>query len=227
MNTYDRRKLAFTEKTGEIFAIISGIFLCVSTIFMFTNMLTRTIADFNIRLVYEFCGLCAAGVASFAIPYATLKSAHSAMDIITSHLSVRVEAACEAISGVITSAIMTFVVFVLVKYAYQRTLVLETTTTSKLPTYLFRWIFAAGMLFTLIAAIIEMIDMFRIAAGKSVVRSQEAQVELEGAVPTDVVGEIESTVDANDECTAAPEDKKPQAIDTETSDAADSEGDEV
>lgn len=40
-----------------------------------------------------------------------------------------------------------------------------------LPTWIFRWIFAIGMLITLIAAVVEMIDMFRIASGKEVVRS--------------------------------------------------------
>ena len=86
MSNYDKKKIAIVEKSSEILAILAGVFLCVSTIFMFANMLTRTVADFNIRFVYELCGLCAAGTASFAIPYATFKSAHSQMDIITSHM---------------------------------------------------------------------------------------------------------------------------------------------
>lgn len=183
MNKYDRRKLAFTKKSSELFAYISGIFLCISTVFMFANMLTRTVANYNIRFVYDLCSLCAAGVASFAIPYATLKSAHTAMDIITGHLSPRVRAACEAISGVITAVVMIFTVYVLLNYAYQRTLVLESTTTSGFPTFIFRWIYAAGMLFTLVAGVIETIDMFRIAAGKDVVLAQEeaAAPELQAA----------------------------------------------
>ena len=173
MNRYDRKKIAVTEKAGEFLAIVSGVFLCISTIFMFANMLTRTFANFNLRFVYELCGLCAAGVASFAIPYASLRSAHSTMDIITSHLSRRTEAAFAAVSGVITVAVMTFTVCILTSYAYQRTLVLEATTTSKLPTYIFRWVYALGMLLTIVAAAVEMVDMFRNAAGKTVVRSRE------------------------------------------------------
>lgn len=91
MSNYDKKKIAIVEKSSEILAILAGVFLCVSTIFMFANMLTRTVADFNIRFVYELCGLCAAGTASFAIPYATFKSAHSQMDIITSHMKPRKE----------------------------------------------------------------------------------------------------------------------------------------
>lgn len=178
MNEYDRKKLSITGKAANAFAIISGIFLCISTVFMFANMLTRTVADFNIRFVYELCGLCAAGVASFAIPYATLKGAHSTMDIVTSHLSVRLRAACEALSGVITAVIMGFTVYILGSYAYQRTLVLESTTTSKLPTYIFRWIYALGMLLTLLAVILETVDRFRTAAGQTVVTGLEEGEEL-------------------------------------------------
>lgn len=180
MSNYDKKKIAIVEKSSEILAILAGIFLCISTIFMFTNMVTRTVADFNIRFVYELCGLCAAGTASFAIPFATFKSAHSQMDIITSHLKPKKRAVSEGISGIFTVAIMLFTVYVLVIYAYQRTLVMETTTTAGLPTWIFRWLFAAGMLITTIAAALEMIDCFRIAAGKEVVRSLEEQNALEG-----------------------------------------------
>ena len=180
MSNYDKKKIAFVEKSSEILAILAGIFLCISTIFMFTNMLTRTVADFNIRFVYELCGLCAAGTASFAIPFATFKSAHSQMDIITSHLKPKKRAVSEGISGIFTMVIMLFTVYVLVVYAYQRTLVMETTTTAGLPTWIFRWLFAVGMLITTIAAALEMIDCFRIAAGKEVVRSLEEKNALEG-----------------------------------------------
>ena len=155
MSNYDKKKIAIVEKSSEILAILAGVFLCVSTIFMFANMLTRTVADFNIRFVYELCGLCAAGTASFAIPYATFKSAHSQMDIITSHMKPRKRAVFEGISGIFTMIIMLFTVYVLISYAYQRTLVMETTTTAGLPTWIFRWIFAIGMLITLIAAVVE------------------------------------------------------------------------
>ena len=114
MSNYDKKKIAFVEKSSEILAILAGIFLCISTIFMFTNMLTRTVADFNIRFVYELCGLCAAGTASFAIPFATFKSAHSQMDIITSHLKPKKRAVSEGISGIFTMVIMLFTVYVLV-----------------------------------------------------------------------------------------------------------------
>lgn len=173
MNKYDEKKIKATRKMGNAFAIISGIFLCISTVCMFTNMLTRTVANYNIRFVYELCGLCASGVASFAIPYATLKSAHSTMDIITSHLSPRLRAGLEAVSGVITMVVMAFTVYVLSSYAYQRTLAMETTTTSKLPTYIFRWVYAVGMLLTVAAVLIETVDRFRTAAGKDVVTGLE------------------------------------------------------
>jgi len=179
MNNYDLRKIALLEKLGTAFALISGVFLCISTIFMFANMLTRTAADFNIRFVYDLCSLCAAGVASFAIPYATIKGAHTNMDIITSHLKPRVQAFCEGISGIVTMVIMLFTVYILTSYAYQRTLVLEATTTAKLPTYIFRWLYALGMLLTTLAAAIEMIDMFRIAAGKQVIRNREQLEEMQ------------------------------------------------
>lgn len=176
---YDLKKIALMEKIGNAFALLSGAFLCVSTVFMFANMLTRTTADFNIRFVYDLCSLCAAGVASFAIPYTTLKGGHTTMDTLLAHLKPRAQAACEAISGVITMVVMAFTVGVLTSYAYQRTLVLEATTTAKMPTYIFRWLYALGMFLTMLAAAIEMIDMFRLAAGKPVIRNREQLEEMQ------------------------------------------------
>ena len=183
MSPYDTKKIAVLSKTSEVLAIISGIFLSVSTIFMFVNMLTRTAADYNIRFVFELCSLCACGVASFAIPYATLLSAHSAMDLILSKASVRVKGGFEFVSGIITVAILAFTVYFLFMSAIDRTQAHELTTTAHFPTYIFRWIFAIGMLLTLIAAAVEMIDNFRIAKGEQVTTlasvANEAELELE------------------------------------------------
>jgi len=190
MNKYDEKKIKATNKLGNAFAIISGVFLCVSTVCMFANTLTRTVANYNIRFVYELCGLCASGVASFAIPYATLKGAHSTMDIITSHLGDRLRAGLEAVSGVITLVVMAFTVYVLSSYAYQRTLVLESTTTSKLPTYIFRWVYAVGMLLTAAAVLVETADRFRAAAGKDVAVSLEEEAAPEAPESGDEEGTV-------------------------------------
>ena len=102
MNNYDLRKIKIEETIGVVFALLAGFFLCIASVTMFTNMVTRTTADINIKMVYELCQLCGAGVASFTIPYATMKSAHTEMDIITSHLKPRITAALEGIAGIVT-----------------------------------------------------------------------------------------------------------------------------
>lgn len=175
MNNYDQRKIVIEEKVSVLLALIAGVFLCIASVIMFTNMITRTAADINIKLVYELSQLCGAGVASFTIPYATIKGAHTEMDIITSHLKPRLRASLEGIAGIVTVAVMVFTVYMLADYAYLRTLAMELTTTNHLPIYILRWVYAFGMLLTLIVAAIEMIDAFRIAMGKKVVRSLEEQ----------------------------------------------------
>jgi TRAP-type C4-dicarboxylate transport system permease small subunit len=173
MNKYDELKISAEEKTGEVFAVIAGIFLIVASVVMFANMVTRTAADYNIRIVYELCQLCGAGVAALAIPYATIKAAHTEMDIITGHLHDKARNLLAGISGILTMVIMVFTNYMLVDYAYMRTLVMETTTTNHLPMWIFRWLYAFGMIVTLIAAAIEMIDSFRLASGKQVFRNRE------------------------------------------------------
>lgn len=185
MKNYDQRKIALEEKAGVAFALIAGAFLCIASVVMFTNMVSRTAADINIKVVYELAQLCGAGVASFAIPYATIKSAHTEMDIITSHLKPRTRALLGGIAGVITMAVMLFTVYMLVSYAYQRTLTMETTTTNHLPLYLFRWTYAGGMFITMIAAGVEMIDSFRIALGKKVIRNREELDTLDAPAARD------------------------------------------
>ncbi len=170
---YDQKKIMVEEKIGVVLAILAGIFLCIASGIMFTNMVTRSVANFNIKTVYEVAQLSGAGVAAFTIPYATIKHAHTEMDIITSHLNVRVKNALEGLAGLITVAVMVFTVAMLISYAYQRTLTLETTTPNHLPQYLFRWIYAVGMLFTLIMAFVDMVDCFRVALGQRVCRTRE------------------------------------------------------
>lgn len=181
MSKYDERKIMIEEKIGVAFALIAGVFLCIASVIMFVNMATRTAADINIKIVYEVAQLCGAGVASFAIPYATIKGAHTDMDIITSHLKPRVKAALEGVAGIVTIIVMVFTVFMLMDYAYQRTLTMETTTTNHLPIWIFRWTYAFGMLCTLLVAALEMVDSFRIAMGKNVVRRKEDLEEEDNA----------------------------------------------
>ena len=173
MNRYDEIKISVEEKVGTVFAIAAGIFLFVASVVMFTNMVTRTAADYNIRIVYELCQLCGAGVASLAIPYATIKSAHTEMDIITSHLHDRTRNFLGGLAGIVTVVIMVFTDYMLLNYAYQRTLVMETTTTNHLPMWIFRWLYAFGMAATLLVAAIEMIDSFRLATGKKAFHNRE------------------------------------------------------
>ena len=177
MTNYDRNKIKIEGKVGEILAMIAGLFLVVASVTMFVNIVTRATIDFNIKIVYELCQLCSAGIASFAIPYATIKFAHTEMDIITSHLNPRVRAFLGFIAGIVTVVVMIYVCYMLYDYAAVRTAAHEVTTTNHLPTWLFRWIFAVGMSLTTIMAAVDMIDDLRIALGKEVYKTPEA---LEG-----------------------------------------------
>lgn len=177
MTNYDRKKIMIEGKLSVVFAMIAGVFLVVASVVMFVNIVTRTTMDLNIKIVYELCQLCSAGIASFAIPYATIKFAHTEMDIITSHLSPRVRAFLGFIAGIVTVVVMIYVCYMLYDYAVIRTAAHETTTTNHLPTWLFRWIFAVGMTLTTIMAAVDMIDDLRISLGKEVYKTPEA---LEG-----------------------------------------------
>lgn len=188
---YDLKKIEIEEKIGVVFALIAGLFLCVASVIMFVNMTTRTAADLNIKIVYEVAQLCGAGVASFAIPYATIKGAHTDMDIITTHLKPRVKSFLEGISGIITLAVMLFCIVMLVSYAYQRTLTMETTTTNHLPIWIFRWTYSFGMICTMLAAVVEMIDCFRIAMGAKVVRNRQELEALQEQEKTKVTEHLE------------------------------------
>ncbi|MFV0363456.1 MAG: TRAP transporter small permease subunit [Suipraeoptans sp.] len=173
MSSYDEKKIRIADKISTLLALIAGVFLSIATVLMFVNILTRTFADYNLIFIYDVCGLCAAGAASFTIPYVTLQSGHSNMDTIISRLSKRVRSGSEALSGTIAICAMLFTVYTITTIAYQKTLVLEATTSSGMPIYIFRWLYVLGMVITTIAAIIEVIDLVRIAVGKQVVRNSE------------------------------------------------------
>ncbi len=176
-NNYDRKKIHLEGKISVVLALIAGAFLVLASVVMFLNIVTRTAINFNIKIVYELCQLCSAGIASFAIPYATIKFAHTEMDIITSHLKPRVRSFLGFIAGVVTVVVMIYVCYMLYDYAVIRTAAHEVTTTNHLPTWVFRWVFAAGMTLTTIMAAIDMVDDLRLALGKKVFKTPEA---LEG-----------------------------------------------
>ena len=173
MDNYDRRKINIENKLSEVLAMIAGAFLVVASVVMFTNIVTRTTVNVNIKIVYELCQLCSAGIASFAIPYATIKFAHTEMDIITSHLKPKTRALLGFISGIITVIVMAYVCYMLYDYAIIRTVSHEVTTTNHLPVWVFRWLFAIGMTLTGLMASVDMIDDLRIALGKTVYKTQE------------------------------------------------------
>lgn len=180
---YDKWKIDFCEKVGNGSALFAGIFLTIATFFMFLNMLTRTVADYNFRWIYDLCGLCAAAVASYSIPYATFMRQHSNMDTILSRLKPGARAVSEAVSGIITLLIMVFAVYACTLFAYSKTLVMETTTSSHMPVWIFRWLYVVGLLLTMLAAGLEMIDMFRTARGVTVINSREEMKALtEGSI---------------------------------------------
>lgn len=182
MSKYDLKKIAIMEKCAVAFALIAGAFLCIGSGIMFINMTTRTIADINIRVVFEVAQLCGAGVASFAIPYATIRRSHTEMDIITSHLKPKTKGLTDGIAGIITVIVMLVVVYMLVTYAWQRTITFETTTTNHIPMWPFRWAYSLGMFATTAVAAVEAVDSFRIFLGKKVVRTQEEldALQIEG-----------------------------------------------
>ena len=170
---YDRKKLAVTDKISDALGIISGIFLSIATVFMFTNICTRTFADYNFLFIYDLCGLCAAGCASFAIPYATFKRGHANMDTILTKLKPRTRGMSEGLAGILTMCTMLFTIYAVTYYAIMKTKVMESTTTSGLPTWIFRWLFVIGLILTTIAAAIEMVDAFRLMKGVDVIGTSD------------------------------------------------------
>lgn len=170
---YDRWKIRISNVIGDGSAIFAGIFLCAATFCMFVNMMTRTFLDYNFQWIYDFCGLCAAGIASYSIPYTTFIRGHSNMDIIISKCKPRTRGMSEGISGIITLAVMVFTIFAVTKIAIMKTQTMELTTSAHLPTFVFRWLYIIGLVLTVFAAALEMIDMFRVASGKNVLTTQE------------------------------------------------------
>lgn len=170
---YDRCKIRISNLLGDGSALFAGLFLCAATFCMFVNMMTRTFIDHNFQWIYDFCGLCAAGIAAYSIPYTTFVRGHSNMDIILSKCKPRTRGMSEGISGIITIAVMVFTIFAVTKIAIMKTLALELTTSAHLPTFVFRWLYIIGLVLTTFAAVLEMIDMFRVAFGKNVLMTQE------------------------------------------------------
>lgn len=170
---YDRWKIRIGNIIGDSSAIFAGVFLCAATFCMFVNMMTRTFLDYNFQWIYDFCGLCAAGIASYSIPYTTFNRGHSNMDIIISKCKPRTRGMSEGISGIVTIAVMVFTIFAVTKIAIMKTQAMELTTSAHLPTFVFRWLYIIGLALTLFAAALEMIDMFRVAFGKNVLTTQE------------------------------------------------------
>lgn len=192
ISEYDRKKLVITDRVTDTLGILSGIFLTVATVFMFVNIATRTLLDYNFIFIYDLCGLCAAGVASFAIPFAAFKRGFANMDTILTRLKPRTRAVSEAAAGVLTIGIMLFTVYSVTIYAIMRTKVLESTTTSHMPTWIFRWLYVLGLILTTLASVIELVDMVRKARGEDVIFTKEDLAAREEALREGTEGGTEA-----------------------------------
>ena len=179
VSDYDQKKIRIVDKFCSVLGIIAGIFLCTATFFMFLNICTRTFANYNFLFIYDLCGLCAAGAASFTIGYATLKSMHTTMDTVLGKLPPRVRGLMEGISGILSTLILVLTIYSVGVYAIQKTAVRESTTTSGMPTWIFRWIYLFGLVVCLIGGIVESIDMFRRAKGETVYLNSDEVAEAE------------------------------------------------
>ena len=190
VSDYDQKKIRIVDRLCAVLGVIAGIFLCTATFFMFLNICTRTFANYNFLFIYDLCGLCAAGAASFTIAYATLKSMHTTMDTILGKLPPRVGGTLQGISGILSTVILVFTIYSVGVYAVQKTLVRESTTTSGMPTWIFRWIYIFGLVVTLIAGIIESIDMFRRAKGETVYLNSDEVADAEKALLDEAQEEV-------------------------------------
>ena len=190
VSDYDQKKIKIVNSLCTVLGIIAGIFLCTATFFMFLNICTRTFANYNFLFIYDLCGLCAAGAASFTIGYASLKSMHTTMDTVLGKLPARVRGFCEGIAGIISIVILLFTIYSVGVYAIQKTLIRESTTTSGMPTWIFRWVYIFGLTVCLIAAIIETIDMFRRSKGETVYLNSDEIAEAEKALLEEMEEEV-------------------------------------
>ena len=77
---------------------------------------------------------------------------------------------------------MLFTVYSVTIYAIMRTKVLESTTTSHMPTWIFRWLYVLGLILTTLASVIELVDMVRKARGEDVIFTKEDLAAREEAL---------------------------------------------
>lgn len=164
---YDRVKIYVVDKICTTFGIIAGASLVVATVFMILNIFMRAFNS-NLYFIYDLVSMSATLTASFAVAYATFNRGHSIMDIILAHLPHRVSKGFESIAQIICLIVMSFTTYSCGLYAYQKTLLLESTTTSQMPTYIFRWIWTIGCALVLVAFVLELIDDVRMAFGQDV-----------------------------------------------------------
>jgi len=190
VSEYDQKKIRIVDKCCTVLGVIAGIFLCTATFFMFLNICTRTFANYNFLFIYDLCGLCAAGAASFTIGFASLKSMHTTMDTVLGKLPPRIRGLLEGISGILSTLILVFTIYSVGVYAIQKTAVREATTTSGMPTWIFRWIYLFGLVVCLVAGVIESIDMFRRAKGETVYLNSDEVAEAEKALLEEMEEEV-------------------------------------
>ncbi len=190
VSAYDQKKIKIVDKACTVLGLIAGVFLCIATFFMFLNICTRTFANYNFLFIYDLCGLCAAGAASFTIGFATLKSMHTTMDTVLGKLPPRIRGLMEGISGILSTLVLCFTIYSVGVYAIQKTAVRESTTTSGMPTWIFRWIYLFGLVVCLIGGIVESIDMFRRAKGETVYLNSDEVAEAEKALLEEMEEEV-------------------------------------
>lgn len=180
MGTYDRIKIKYTDKVCKILGVLAGISLIIGTVVMIINIAIRPFGG-ALRFVYDVAGLSAAFAASLSIPYCALKRNHTVMDIVLAKLPDKARKCSEAVSGVISTAMLGLIVYAGGKYAWMKSLIRESTSSSGMPTWIFRWVWFLGMAIMTVAFILETIDFIREVRGETVYSLGDELPEAEEA----------------------------------------------
>jgi TRAP-type C4-dicarboxylate transport system permease small subunit len=124
--------------------------------------------------------MSAAFAAALCIPYCALKREHAIMDIILSHLPLKLRWALQSISGIINAGFMALMMYAGSRYAYEKTLVFEKARSSGMPVWIFRWVWVLGMALVALALVLETIDFVRNLLGRKAYNSLEDPKEGAG-----------------------------------------------
>jgi TRAP-type C4-dicarboxylate transport system permease small subunit len=151
---------------SRLFDRIAGWGIVALMVMVVTNVLMRVVFNSPLLGVYEYVGYFAAVIIGLSLAFCYVQDAHISISFITDKLSPRLRHIVGLITQAVAVVFMALFSYQMVDYAIKTAASGEVSATTRILTYPFILIIAAGLIILTLVILVQFINNIRTVANK-------------------------------------------------------------